>query len=332
MKPDEQRAYDHYRWADRYNRNKEPKKAAAHLRRAVQLQRGARFGALEEKPVLLSRIYIGGYSNSARSAVYDATFADRPAVCKVMHDNELVRLMEAAAHGVPVARILYSSTDFSVPTAQGVEGLLSTYGPFRGMVPSNHSIVAMEKLTYVQLHPDPGGLGTIINTDEALQARLNATPRQMYPVRVPDQPRLLRELLDAIVNLNQKGRMWRRVDQRNTGVGTEGHLRIFDFGSAQPVSEVNRHEDILAYGKLLYNALIRFYALDPGSHYLSRNAKLGRDLSKAQLVSTVDLLSGASEHMDKALRACFSLDDYSEPASIARVVDHLHAALRELGA
>jgi hypothetical protein len=42
MKPDEQRAYDHYRWADRYSRQSEPKKAAAHLRRAVQLHRGTR--------------------------------------------------------------------------------------------------------------------------------------------------------------------------------------------------------------------------------------------------------------------------------------------------
>jgi hypothetical protein len=281
--------------------------------------------------VLLDRIYNGGYSNSARSAVYDATFADRPAVCKVMHDNELVRLMEAAAHGVPVARVLYSSKDFNVPTAQGVEGLLSPYGPFHGMVPSNRAIVAMEKLRYVQLHPDPGGLGTIINTEEALRARLNATPRQMYPVRVPDQPRLLRELLDAIVNLNQKDLMWRRVDQRNTGVDTEGHLRIFDFGSAQPVSEVNRHEDILAYGKLLYNALIRFYALDPGSHYESRNVRLG-GLSEGKLVLTVDLLSGAPHVVSSALRACFSLTDFSTQSAVASVVILLYKALQELGA
>lgn len=332
MKSDEQRAYAHYRWADRYNRNKEPKKAAAHIRRAVQLQRGARFGAPEEKPVLLKRIYIGVYNNSGRSAVYDATFTDRPAVCKVMHDTELRGLMEAAAHGVPVARVLYSSKDFNVPTAQGVEGLLSPYGPFHGMVPSNRAIVAMEKLSDVQLHPDPGDLGTIINTEEALRARLNATPRQMYPVRGLDKPKLLSELLDAIVNLNQNGLMWLRVDQRNTGVDTEGRLRIFDFGSAQPVSGVNRHEDILAYGKLLYNALIRFYALDHGSHYLSRNAILGRDLNKGQLVSTVDLLSGASARMSEALRACFSLDENSEPDAIARVVGLLRTALRELGA
>lgn len=77
MKPDEQRAYDHSRWADRYNRKNQPKKAAAHIRRAVQLQRGAWFGEPEKVLVLLDRIY-GSVISSYYTPVYSATVYGRP--------------------------------------------------------------------------------------------------------------------------------------------------------------------------------------------------------------------------------------------------------------
>ena len=61
----------------------------------------------------------------------------------------------------------------------------------------------MEKLRYVELHPEPVGPDTIIiSTDEALQRRLNTRP--VYIVHKPRQPTLLRELLDAIVYLNNE--------------------------------------------------------------------------------------------------------------------------------
>lgn len=325
MKPDEQRAYDHYRWADRYSRQNEPKKAAAHLRRAVQLHRGTRFGA-PMGLVLSDRILRN------HSAVYNATHDGRRAVCKIMRTNELKILQ--AAQGDRVVRILDFSEDptavLAAATGTGAEDLRSKYGPFKGTVPSGRAIVAMEKLRYVELHPNPGFPDTIISNDEALQKRLNDGHK--YSVHKPHQLALLRELLDAIVYLNNEKRvLWRNVDQSNTGVDDEGHLRIFDFGSAQPVSEVNRHMDILAYGKLLYNVLVQSYALGQGSHYESRNVSLG-GLSEGKLVLTLDLLTDAPHVVSGALRACFSLTDFSTPSAVATVVILLYKALQELGA
>jgi hypothetical protein len=139
-------------------------------------------------------------------------------------------------------------------------------------------------------------------------------------------------LLDAIVYLNNEKRvLWRNVDQSNTGVDNEGRLRIYDFGYAGDIHASNMHMDILAYGKLLYNALVQSYALGPGSHYESLNVRLG-GLSEGKLVLTVNLLSGASEALKSALRACFSLTDFSDQGAVANVVILLYKALQELGA
>jgi len=325
MKPDEQRAYDHYRWADRYSRQNEPKKAAAHLRRAVQLHRGTRFGA-PMGLVLSDRILRN------RSAVYNATLDGRHAVCKIMRTNELKILQ--AAQGDRVVRILDFSEDpetvLAAATGAGAEDLRSKYGPFKGTVPSGRAIVAMEKLKYVELHPNPGFPDTIISTNEALQKRLK--DRHKYSVHKPHQLTLLRELLDAIVYLNNdKSVLWRNVDQSNTGVDDDGRLRIYDFGYAGDINAYNMHMDILAYGKLLYNALVKSYALGPGSHYESRTVRLG-GLSEGNLVLAVNLLSGASEELESALRACFSLTDFGDPSAVARAVSLLYKALQQLGA
>ena len=321
MKPDEQRAYDHYRWADRYSRQNEPRKAAAHLRRAVQLHRGTRFGALGGL-VLLDRIHRN------RSVVYKATLGDSHAVCKVMLTKELKILQ--AAQGDRVVRILDFSEDpttvLAAATGAGAEDLRSKYGPF----PPGSAIVAMEKLKYVELHPNPGFPDTIISTDVALQKRLKDGHK--YSVHKPHQLTLLRELLDAIMYLNNERRvLWRNVDQSNTGVDDEGRLRIYDFGYAGDINAYNMHMDILAYGKLLYNTLVQSYALGPGSHYESRKVTLGT-LSEDKLVFTVDLLFGAPRVVSDALRACFSLTDFSTQSAVASVVILLYKALQELGA
>lgn len=183
---------------------------------------------------------------------------------------------------------------------------------------------------YVELHPNPGFPDTIISTDEALQKRLKDGHK--YSVHKPHHPMLLRELLDAIVYLNNERRvLWRNVDQSNTGVDDEGRLRIYDFGFAGQIHDSSMHMDILAYGKLLYNALVQSYALGPGSHYESRNVRLG-GLSEGKLVLAVSLLSGASEALESALRACFSLTDFSTPSAVASVVILLYKELQELGA
>jgi serine/threonine protein kinase len=326
MKSDEQRAYDHYRWADRYNRNKEPKKAAAHLLRAMQLHRGARFGAdpgFNKKLVLLEPIY-GGVSHSP---VFHATFDGEPAVCKVMGKSELENLNKAQGPGV--VRILHVSEDVTAAEGPGSTQLRSMYDHTGGMPPGS-AIVAMEKLSDVQFHPshDQGGTRTI-DTVYALQECVKDGVK--YPARAPDQPRLryLREFLDAIVALNERGLMWCDVKQENSGIDRELHLRIFDFGTfTRRIADENRYIDILAYGKLLYNAFVGVYAFAPGRHCRAHRFAL----SKEQLVSTVDLLSGASPGVSHALRACFSLDEDSSRDAVASVVGLLYTALLELRA
>ncbi len=106
-------------------------------------------------------------------------------------------------------------------------------------------------------------------------------------------------------------------------------MRIFDFGTfTRPIDDENRYIDILAYGKILYNALVQAYAFAPGRHCRAHRFAL----NKAQLVSTVDLITGASPGVSSALRECFSLETSSSFDDIARVVRLLHAALLELRA
>ena len=245
-----------------------------------------------------------------------------------MRKSELDNLNKAQGPGV--VRILHVSEDVAAAEGPGSAQLRSMYDATGGMPPGS-AIVAMEKLSGVQFHPDhtQGRDRSMIDTEYALQERVKDAVK--YPARAPEQQRLryLREFLDAIVALNERGLMWCDVKQENCGIDREDKLRIFDFGTfTRRIADENRYIDILAYGKLLYNALVGIYAFAPGRHCRAHRFAL----NKGQLVSTVDLLSGASDHMDKALRACFSLDENSEPNDVARVVGLLRAALQELGA
>ena len=322
MKSDEQRAYDHYRWADRYNRNKEPKKAAAHLLRAMQLRRGARFGASDSDftggLVLLETIEVG----KSNSPVFHATLDGVPAVCKVMRKSELDKLNEAKGPGV--VRVMHVSNDSAAAKGPGAAYLQSIGG-----IPPGSAIVVMEKLNDVQFHPRYNASGTTIDTEYALEERVRTGVK--YEASAPDRRMIghLSELLDAIVALNSRGLMWCDAKQENAGIDTDGHLRIYDFGTfTSRIDDKNRYIDILSYGKLLYNALVGVFAFSPGRHCRPTRSPL----SKAQLVSTVDLLTGASSGVSSALRACFSLDESSSSDSIARVVRLLYTALQELQA
>jgi serine/threonine protein kinase len=183
----------------------------------------------------------------------------------------------------------------------------------------------MEKLGDVQLHPH-FNTQEPIDTEYALErARTGAK----YRVFTPDKKRLgyLRDFLDAIVALNSRGLMWCDVKQENSGVDGDGRLRIFDFGTfTRPIDDDNRYIDIMAYGKLLYNALVQAYAFAPGRHCRAHRFAL----NQTQLLSTVDLITGASQPVLKALRKCFSLDSSHSSDDIARVVLLLHAALLDL--
>jgi serine/threonine protein kinase len=189
----------------------------------------------------------------------------------------------------------------------------------------------MEKLGDVQFHPRHDQSDPPIDTVYALESALEseATGGPQFRVTAPDKKRLeyLRDFLDAIVALNARGLMWGDVKQENCGVDGEGRLRIFDFGTfTRPIDDENRYSDILAYGKILYNALVQAYAFAPGRHCREHRFAL----NKAQLVSTVALITGASVGVSSALRECFSLETSSSFDDIAHVVSLLHAALLEL--
>ena len=256
--------------------------------------------------------------------MFHATVDGAPAVCKAMSRNELDNLN--AAQGAGVVRILHVTHDLA--SAKGTDQLQSN----GGLAPTS-ALVAMEKLRDVQFYPrhDPGD--PPIDTDLALRRALQsaATGGPKFRMTAPDKKRLgyLRDFLDAIVALNARGLMWCDVKQENCGVDGEGRVRIFDFGTfTRPIDDENRYIDILAYGKILFNTLVQAPAFVPGRHCTVHRFAL----NKAQLVSTVDLITGASPGVDSALRECFSIESSSSFDDIARVVRLLHAALLELEA
>jgi hypothetical protein len=285
--------------------------------------RGARFGldsGSKKKLVLLERIQEG-----SRSPVFHASVDDEPAVCKLMRKNELETLR--AAQGAGVVRLIYITDDLAAAKGPGAAQLQAAYAIYGGMLPAS-SLVAMEKLGVAQFHPrlhvDSPPIDTEPGLDRHVQA--GATYRVINPGHL--RLRYLHELLDVIVALNSKGIVHWDVKQENLGVDHEGHLRIYDFGFARRIDNESRYKDILAYGKLLYNTLVRFYAFAPGRHYESYS----NPLSKAQLQSTVTFLTGASSAVLSAMRECFSLDKSSSSDDVARIVRLLYAALRELHA
>jgi hypothetical protein len=329
------RAKAHLQWADRYNRYGDTQKAAAHFGRALEYDRrsgrGQEFGVVEEgesamhhtlvsdapvkELVLLESIYGG----ASRAAVFHATVDNVPSVCKVMHAGELKYAM--AAQGPGVVRVMYVCENFGAAKGVGASVLRQMYDLNNdGRLPG-YALVAMERLSDVQLHPKGNAQSRPIDTAYALKERNVAK----YLASLPDVQTLgyLRELLDAIVHVNASGIIWGDLKQENMGIDADGHLRIYDFGEriTESMDDARRYVDILAYGKLLYNVLAREYAFAPGRHSRSHRG----ELTTAELVSTLDLLSGAPDGVLSALRSCFSLDATSTPNAIASSVSLLYA-------
>jgi serine/threonine protein kinase len=280
------------------------------------LQLKNQFGGANAELELLEPIYSG----ASGSPVFHATVNGALAVCKVMEKSELDNLN--VAQGAGVVRILYIARDLTSVKGTGAAQLQS-----RDDFPPGSAIVAMEKLENVQLHPDFNTKVPIIDTQYGLMLAIKTDTK--YRMITPDKKRLgyLRDFIDAIVALNSKGLMWCDVKQENSGVDSDGHLRIFDFGIyTRPIDDNNRYIDIVAYGKLLYNALVQFYVFAPGRHCRKQRGAL----DQTQLISTVDLITGAPPGVLEALRKCFSLDSSSSSDNIERVVLLLLAALLEL--
>jgi serine/threonine protein kinase len=279
------------------------------------LQLKNQFGGANTELELLEPIYSG----VSGSPVFHATVNGALAVCKVMGESELDNLN--VAQGAGVVRILHVTQDLTSVKGTGAAQLQSD-GDFH----PGSAIVAMEKLENVQLHPNFNTQNPI-DTEYPLERAIKTDTK--YRMITPDKKRLgyLRDFIDAIVALNSKGLMWCDVKQENSGVDSDGRLRIFDFGIyTRPIDDNNRYIDIVAYGKLLYNALVQFYAFAPGRHCTPHRFAL----NQTQLISTVDLITGAPLGVLEALRKCFSLDSSSSSDDIARVVLLLRAALLEL--
>jgi hypothetical protein len=111
------------------------------------------------------------------------------------------------------------------------------------------------------LHSAPAAKGRVIVVMEKLKPAA-FYPRSILSESEPEvvalstrRRKLLLDLLRAVVALNGKGIPWGDLRQENTGVDTEGHLRIFDFASSAAYGDHNRAMDIVAFGKLVYNTL-----------------------------------------------------------------------------
>lgn len=186
------------------------------------------------------------------------------------------RVFDATFRGAPAVVKLMDATEFRVLTeaqGPGVVRVLHSAPAAKGRV-----IVVMEKLKPAAFYPR-----SILSESEPEVVALSTRRRK-----------LLLDLLRAVVALNGKGILWGDLRQENTGVDTEGHLRIFDFASSAAYGDRNRAMDIVAFGKLVYNTLVGKYVLETGN-----SPDAGRRFSGLTRVTPSGLT--------RALRECFRL-------------------------
>jgi serine/threonine protein kinase len=242
--------------------------------------------------ILFDRI-IGGASNYP---VWNGTLSGKPVIYKVMSEYEYNMLMKA--QGIGVVRLLYKTENYKLP--EKIEFELPIESNKVGI------LVAMEKLNTIELHPVYfQGLG-----------------RGKFYMHSFDS-NILRQLLNAIVELNNKGILWADLKQQNLGLDKDGQLRIFDFNVSSTIRRMekvaytstdiysigkyytipsNKHFDILAYGKLLYNIITQSFSFYPGWHY-----NLEQEYLKA-----IDMIQDIDPISKNALQKCFMLNGESE--------------------
>jgi hypothetical protein len=243
------------------------------------------------RPIIGPLLLIGQLEGSG-DAVFDATFHGAPAVAKLMHPIELGVM--TAAQGPGVVRVLHTCAHpMPIRTEGPMLAVMEKLKPARFYPTRRHDFLI--DLTYISE-------SDTVQTFDVVALSTRKT-------------QLLLELLRAVVALNDKAILWGDLKEENTGVDAEGHLRIFDFGSARaagtqygdapvgwPITDANRAMDIVAFGKLVYNTLVGKLAFHPGRHYRAHR----QPLDTAGLVSTVSRLSGATP-LAGALRECFRL-------------------------
>jgi hypothetical protein len=79
----------------------------------------------------------------------------------------------------------------------------------------------------------------------------------------------------------------------------DGHLKKFDFSESRTISRhskiegfEDKHFDILAYGKLLYNIISQNFGFNPGRHY-----RFALDLTSDQAIDMIQDIDSISKNV-----------------------------------
>ena len=253
--------------------------------------------------ILFDRI-IGGLSDYP---VWDGTLSGKPVIYKLMGKYEYNSLMKV--QGIGVVRALYETENYKLPS----------------LPIESHKVgilVAMEKLNTITLHPTNG---IPLDTEKNFRNRLTYGPLLLYMHSFDSN--ILRKLLNTIVEINNKGILWGDLKQENMGLDKDGKLRIFDFTESSTIRSMqktpysdsigeyytilsNKHFDILAYGKLLYNIITQNFAFYPGRHYEDRHVNTG--LIAEEYLQVIDMIQDIDPISKNALQKCFLLNGESE--------------------
>jgi hypothetical protein len=242
--------------------------------------------------------------------VWNGTLSGKPVIYKLMSTYEYNWLIKA--QGIGVVRLLYKTENYKLPKKMYQEDGVDKKG----------ILVAMEKLNTIKLHPYYTE-GFSLDTEKKFRQRV------LYMHSLHSfESNILRKLLNTIVEINNKGISWGDLKQENFGLDKDGQLRIFDFTESCTISPMekipytskdkhsigkyyikqsNKHFDILAYGKLLYNIITQTFSFYPGGHYKNEDG-----LIREQYLQVIDMIQDIDSISKNALQKCFLLDGKSE--------------------
>ena len=255
-----------------------------------------KFSPFEPDDIILSDRIVGGASHEP---VWNGSLRGNPVIYKLMNKSEYNILMKVQGNGV--VRVLYKIENYELPEGVGV-------------------LVAMEKLDTIKLHPD-------YNTGQALDTKYSLGERVKKGVLLNMHSfdfNNLRRLLNTIVEINNMGILWGDLKQENMGLDKDGNLRIFDFSESRTISSdfENKHLEIIAYGKLLYNIITQNFAFHPGRHYRG-----GRTLSSDEFLQVIDMIQDIDSISKNALQKCFLLNNESTDNDISESIKELYRML-----
>ena len=255
--------------------------------------------------ILFDRI-IGGASHEP---VWNGTLSGKPVIYKFMPHHEYKMLMKVQSIGV--VQVVYKTKNYKLPEKIDEVGIL----------------VAMEKLDSIKLHPDYT-TGQSLDTTYSLNDRVKK--RVLLNMHSFDSNNL-RRLLNTIVEINNMGILWGDLKQENIGVDKDGNLRIFDFSESSTIGRhskldgfEDKHFDILAYGKLLYNIITQNFAFNPGRHYRFRV-----DLKRDEFLQAIDMIQDIDSISKNALQKCFLLNSKSTDNDLSEAIKALYLMINQ---